>query len=47
MNYNQLINKLYNETNCNSCGNIDNGCCISYRISLTNTLWYLKKINNH
>ena len=39
MNYNQLINKLYNETNCNSCGNIDDGCCISDRISLTNTQW--------
>lgn len=39
MNYNQLINKLYNETTCNNHGDIDNGCCISDRITLTNTEW--------
>ena len=35
MNYNQLINKLYNETTCNNHGDIDNGCCISDRISFS------------
>ena len=39
MNYNQLINKLYNETSCSSYGNIHNGCCISDRITLTNSEW--------
>lgn len=39
MNYNQLINKLYNETKCNNYGDIDNGCCISDKVTLTNTEW--------
>ena len=39
MNYNELINKFYNETSCNTYGNIDNGCCISDRVTLTNTEW--------
>ena len=32
MNYNQLIDNLYNQTICNCKGNIANGCCISDRI---------------
>jgi hypothetical protein len=39
MNYSQLINNLYDEIICSSKGNIDNGCCISDRVSLNKTEW--------
>jgi len=39
MNYNNLINKLYTETDCNRFGNINTGCCISDRVTLDNTTW--------
>ena len=39
MNYNILINDLYNEFNSNEYGNINNGCCVCDRTSFDNTEW--------